>query len=425
VRRRLAAVTFAATLLIVVSLLVPLGLLVRRQAEARALSRAETDARSVATALAVAASFATAPMDAAAVTAVLGAFGSPAGVGVFFPDGTVVGTGESGDPDVAVARAGTAYTARTPTGAAVLVPVVTGGTVLVVRADVPAAELRRGVHQAWLVLALLGGLLIVVALAASDRLGRSLVDPVSALRTATTTLGTGDLTVRVDPAGPPELVAVGRAFNDLAERLEVLLQEEREAAADISHGLRTPVAALRLQVEAVADSQLRATLLEDVTDLEAAIGTVIREARNRGETGPAECDLGEIARERASFWGVLASDQGRPFEVTVPSHPCPVRVPPREVATALDTLLENVFAHTAVPAPIRVTVLPGAVLVVEDGGTGIDPAALARGASGASSTGLGLDIVRRIAERSGGSLQVGRSDLGGARVEIRLGRSAC
>ena len=419
-RRRLAAVTLGATLMIVVAFLVPLGLLVRRQAEDRALSRAESDARAVATALAVAASFAADPMDSAAVVAVLGAFGSPAGVGVFFPDGTVVGAGQSGDPDVAVARQGTAYTARTETGAAVLVPVFTGADVLVVRADVPAAELQRGVGRAWLVLGLLGGLLVLVAVAASDRLGRSIVDPVAALRKATATLGSGDLTVRIAPAGPPEIVAVGNAFNDLAERLDALLQEEREAAADVSHGLRTPVAALRLQVEAVSDLAMRATLLEDVAALERAIGSVIQEARSRGEAGPAECDLAAVTREGAAFWGVLAVDQGRPFAIEAPPHPCPVRVAPRDASTVLDTLLENVFAHTEPPAPIRVALLEGGVLVVEDGGGGFDATAIDRGASGARSTGLGLDIVRRIAERAGGALEVSRSDLGGARVEVRF-----
>jgi signal transduction histidine kinase len=98
---------------------------------------------------------------------------------------------------------------------------------------------------------------------------------------------------------------------------------------------------------------------------------------------------------------------------------------PGDVATVLDTLLENVFAHTAAPAPIRVTVLSGATLIVEDGGAGFDEAAIGRGASGGNSTGLGLDIVRRIAERGGGSLRVHRSDLGGALVEVRFARNAC
>ncbi|MBI5158066.1 MAG: HAMP domain-containing histidine kinase [Acidimicrobiia bacterium] len=353
-RRRLAIVTLGATALIVVSFLVPLGLLVRRQAEDRALSRAESDGRAVATAIAVAASFAAAPLDGPAVEAVLGAFGSPAGIGVFLPDGTVVGTGDPGDPDVGVARQGTAFTARTPDGAAVLVPVLTGGAVIVVRADVPTADLREGVTGAWLVLGLLAALLILVAIAAADRLGRSIVTPVASLRLATGALASGDLEARVVPSGPPEIIAVGKAFNDLAERLRGLLQAEREAAADISHGLRTPVAALRLQVESIPDRSIREALLDDVSALEASIGAVIREARSRGEEAPDHCDLARIVRERTAFWAVLAGEQGRPLTIDAPAT-LETHVTTRDATTVIDTLLENVFAHTAPPTAIRVT----------------------------------------------------------------------
>lgn len=419
-RRRLAAVTLGTTVLIVVSFLAPLGLLVRRQAEDRALSRAESDARSVATAIAVAASFAADPMDSAAITAVLGAFGSPEGIAVFLPDGTVTGVGDPDDPDVAVAKQGSAFTARTATGAAVLVPVLTGDEVLVVRADVPRSRLRQGVAEAWTFLGLLGALLILVAIAAADRLGRSIVAPVSSLRRATADLASGDLTARVTPGGPREIAQVGRAFNDLAERLRGLLQEERETAADISHSLRTPVTALRLQVEGLSDRATRDALLDDVSALEVAIGDVIREARHRGEDRPDACDLAAVVRDRAAFWEVLAREQGRPFTVAVPAT-TPAKVSARDVATVIDTLLENVFAHTAPPAGIRITVTANRVLSVEDGGAGFPASAIDRGTSGGRSTGLGLDIVRRIAERSGGSLAVERSGLGGARVIVELG----
>jgi signal transduction histidine kinase len=64
----------------------------------------------------------------------------------------------------------------------------------------------------------------------------------------------------------------------------------------------------------------------------------------------------------------------------------------------------------------------GGLLIVDDAGPGFPPAAqLGRGRSGAGSTGLGLDIVRRIAVDSGGSMSMDRSPSGGARVELRLG----
>ena len=92
----------------------------------------------------------------------------------------------------------------------------------------------------------------------------------------------------------------------------------------------------------------------------------------------------------------------------------------------IDALLENVFAHTdeRTPLAIGLTGSPGEPLrlEVEDGGTGIaHPDALDRGASTGDSSGLGLDIVRRTAEASGGSLELTTSArLGGARVVVRL-----
>jgi signal transduction histidine kinase len=422
VRRRLAVVALAVTALIVVSFVVPLGILVRRQAEDRELSRAEGDARSIATALAVTTAFGGTPADAATAAAVLDAFGMPPNAAIFLADGTVVGLGDPADSDVAVAREGTAFTADTPDGAAVLVPVITSDAVIVIRIAVPEEDLHEGVARAWLILGLLALLLIAVAVAAADRLGRSIVDPVARLRRATSSLAAGDLEARVRPDGPPEIAEVSRAFNDLAERLGDLLQAEREAAADVSHGLRTPLTALRLQVEGLSDPQARAQLTQDVTTLERAVDEVIREARSRSDEAVRHADLSASARSRAEFWSVLASEQRRRLTLDVPAVTVPIHTTPSDAVTVVDTLLDNVFTHT--PPGTDVVVRVDAVattLVVEDGGLGFDPAEQTRGTSGTTSTGLGLDIVRRIAERSGGSMIIGRSALGGAKIEIRFG----
>jgi signal transduction histidine kinase len=84
-------------------------------------------------------------------------------------------------------------------------------------------------------------------------------------------------------------------------------------------------------------------------------------------------------------------------------------------------LLGNVFAHTPQSAPFRVTV-SATGLVVEDGGPGIANAATAiqRGISSDGSTGLGLDIVARIARQAGGRVEISRSELGGARITLTL-----
>src|SRR5207248_371591 len=94
---------------------------------------------------------------------------------------------------------------------------------------------------------------------------------------------------------------------------------------------------------------------------------------------------------------------------------------------AVDALLGNVFAHTPEGSPLAVAlgVDDGglATIVVDDQGPGFSgTVAMERGVSGGGSTGLGLDIARRVAESAGGALTVSRSPLGGARVQLTLQR---
>ena len=417
-RRRLTFVTAAVTSLIIISFVVPLGILARRQAEDRALAVAERQAESIATALAVTGSFVGPAVSGSAAASVLDAFGSSAGVSIHLADGTVLGDGEVGDSDVAIARTGTAFTARTDDGAAVLVPILSGGATTVVRVDVAASELTEGVAAAWGVLAVLAVTLLTISLAAADRLGRSIVTPVAELRSAAARLGRGDLEARVTPAGPPEIAEVGRTFNELTRRLGGLLQAEREAAADLSHGLRTPLTALRLQVDSLGDGPDRLALLEDVARVESAVDKVIAEARTISASPPEALDLVAIARDRAGFWEPLAADQGRNLTTTLPDAPVLALAASQDPSIVLDTLLENVFAHTELGTDIRVEVHTDGRLSVCDAGSGIESGADRRGVSGSKSTGLGLDIVRRVAERNGGSFEVGRSELGGARITV-------
>ena len=112
-------------------------------------------------------------------------------------------------------------------------------------------------------------------------------------------------------------------------------------------------------------------------------------------------------------------------EMCIRDRPVPVRASPEDVAAALDALLENVFAHTPDGAALRVTVVAdpegGGTVTVEDAGPGLPTESARRGVSAGGSTGLGLDIARRTAESSGGSMRTGTGLLGGALVELDLG----
>jgi hypothetical protein len=154
---------------------------------------------------------------------------------------------------------------------------------------------------------------------------------------------------------------------------------------------------------------------------------IIGEGRRpvRTEINPG-CDLATVVADRAAFWSPLSEEQGRSFTTAIDIAHADVWVPEVDAGAMIDALLENVFSHTEDRVPVAIRLSQGdpsvVLLEVEDGGGGLaDPAAVERGASTGNSTGLGLDIVRRTAEASGGSFELAKPGaLGGARVVVRL-----
>jgi signal transduction histidine kinase len=285
------------------------------------------------------------------------------------------------------------------------------------------------VTRTWLVLAGLGVALLLLALLVADRLARSLTRPVTELAATANRLGSGDLSARVDPDGPPEVREVGVAVNRLAGRIGELLTAEREAAADLAHRLRTPLTALRLDADGLPAVH-RDRIVEGVDAVGRSVDEVISEARRTVREGVgAGCDATAVVAERVRFWSVLAEDERRTVDVALPPAPLPVRVAAGDLAAAVDALLGNVFAHTPEGCGFAVRVRPrdggGAVVAVADTGPGLaEPAvAVERGRSGGGSTGLGLDIARRTAEASGGALRLASSPAG-TEVTLELGPPA-
>jgi len=431
VRRRLALVSLAVVALVVVSLLLPLAVLVRNQAQDRALSRAEREAKSIAAAVAVLSSGPDVDTDdPELIQTVLDSFGSPDGISVILPSTEVIGEQFSVGVNLDRARSGSAFTARISSGAEVLVPVLvsdgpaSSSTAVVVRAFVPNEELRRGVVVAWIMLGGLGIFLIFVAVWAADRFGRSVVRPVTALSDAAHRLGRGELDSRVEPDGPEEIADVGIAFNTLARQLGDLLSAERESLADLSHRLRTPLAALRLQAGTLSNADEAAAILVDIEALEGAVDFLIEQARapDPDRTG-RRCDMSAVVRHRGPFWKVLADEQGRATTIRTSGGSLLVGIAADELGVIIDTLLENVFAHTPAGTSYSLTAhrtpRGEAVLVIEDDGPGFNQEdVMERGVSGAGGTGLGLDIVRRTVERHDGAVRIRRAVSGGARVEV-------
>ena len=211
----------------------------------------------------------------------------------------------------------------------------------------------------------------------------------------------------------------------MAERLSMLIAAERVMAADLPHRLRTPLTALRMNASALGPGQAAADTRLAIDRLEREVDLIIRAARRPAPDEPYGCDAAEVIAERFGFWSALAEDQARPCELHGTEEPAPVPLQRSDLAAAADSLIGNIFKHTPEGTAFAVTLHRGegaVLLLVGDAGRGIaDPdAALRRGSSGAGSTGLGLDIARRVAESTGGGLKIGVSALGGAQLQLRL-----
>jgi signal transduction histidine kinase len=300
--------------------------------------------------------------------------------------------------------------------------VLDGDRTAVVEVYVSDADLSRGVGTAWLALAGLAVLLVAGSTLVADRLGAQIVGATRKLAEGARAFGDGDLHARVDPEGPPELRDAARSFNRMAEQMVAFADAERELAADLSHRLRTPLTALRLDADAMPPGPIGERMRQAFDALDDEIEQIITAARrSAADRRPESTDLVEVVADRLAFWSVLAEDQRRPWRVTGGQEPVFLPVAESDVISAVDCLLGNVFQHTAEGTAFEVHVSARG-LVVDDAGPGItDPdRALRRGASGAGSTGLGLDIVRRVAEAAGGRLVIERGPLHGARIAIEL-----
>lgn len=418
--------SLATTALIVISLIVPLGLLVRRQAEDRARVATEQQARSAAALVALALTLEASPQSVENAAESLSS-----GVIVVLEDGTVIGDslpGQGSLVDIAMTEQAT-VTAVVDGGWEVALPVIGAGGITVVDAFATDAALTDGVTEAWLLLAFLGLLLIGLAILVADRLGQRFVRPIRDLAGAAHQMSEGDLDTRVglDSTSrvPPEITEVGAAFNTLAERLDQLLIEEREAAADLSHRLRTPLTSLRLQAETIDDAEDREDTLAQVDRIEAAIDRLIEISRSERSALPESCEMDVVVADRASFWRVLAEEQEREFELELGAGKSELGVSAEDLGVVIDTLVGNVFAHT--PPGTRFSITTGDTenrpwIVVSDHGHGFaDRSMVDRGVSGRGSTGLGLDIVRRTAELTGGHLDMNDRPGGGAVVHVWFG----
>ena len=253
---------------------------------------------------------------------------------------------------------------------------------------------------------------------------------------------TEDLSRRIEVTGDEEVARLARRFNEMLERLaasrdalDTSHEEQRRLIADASHELRTPVTSLRTNIELIAGGKLGADEVDDALaiaveqteELGDLIGDLMDLARGEAPgVEPEPVRLDEIVG--AAVERVRRHAPGTAFSVE--AAPCVVEGAPDRLARAVNNLLDNAAEHAG-GGPVEVEVRGGAVSV-RDHGPGIDPGEAdrlfdrfyrGRDARRRPGAGLGLAIVRQVAEAHGGSVRAANAPGGGAVFSLELGAS--
>ena len=284
------------------------------------------------------------------------------------------------------------------------------GAVRAVRPDDAAA---REAHRAWLVLGGVALGIIAAAVLAAVLIGRRLAAPLERLAASARWLGEGDFAARAPHTGIPEVDAVSAALDTTALRLDDLVARERAFSADASHQLRTPLQALRIELEAMelrgqAPPELPAALAQ-VDRLQSTADTLLAVARDAPRPA-ALTDVGSVLDGIETRWRGPLAKAGRPLRVRISSPRQRVRASGAVVAEVLDVLVDNAHKHGAGAVTVGARHIGGYVSFdVADEGTGFgaDPeASFARRAGSADGHGIGLALARSLAHAEGGRLAV-------------------
>ena len=282
----------------------------------------------------------------------------------------------------------------------------------------PSSTVLVHVVFIWAGMAGLAATAVTVAWLVGRRQARRLARPLEDLQESALRLGDGDFSVRTRRGGVEEIDAVGAALDATAMRLDDLLAKERAFSADASHQLRTPLAGMRLRLEAALERSdvdprpaIAATLV-DADRLEAIIDELLTLARagQSAPSGPVDLDtlLGELSPE----WGARLALHGRDLDVRVDAGAPAARASSAAVRQVLGVLVDNATTHGRGTVTVAVREASGAVAVdVCDEGPGVhdvESVLFSRQADRRDGHGIGLALARRLVEAEQGRLTLTR-----------------
>ncbi|MFJ8535695.1 sensor histidine kinase [Streptomyces sp. NPDC093591] len=282
---------------------------------------------------------------------------------------------------------------------------------------------------------------LAVAAVVGAGVARRLTRPLRQLNDTASKFSDGDLTARSPVTGPKETQTLARTLNQAGERLDTLIAAQRIFVADASHQLRTPLTALRLSLDNIADGVDDDFVREDVEQATAEVVRMSRLvngllvlARAEAKVSAAEpLALADIVRERLSVWRPAADERG----VTITLRGSAdgrllVLTSPGQLEQVLDNVLSNALEVSPDGGTITVRVEPRGdevVLSVDDEGPGMSDAEKSRafdrfwrgqGLTGKAGSGLGLAVVKQLVTDDGGTVALGDAPGGGLSVRISL-----
>lgn len=256
---------------------------------------------------------------------------------------------------------------------------------------------------------------------------RQISRPLRRLEFAARELGRGDAPGALKETGTQELIAVTRAFNQMARDIHQLEQDRTMLLAGISHDLRTPLTRIRLSTEFLSDDyeELRDGIIRDTEDMDEIIAQFISFVRDGRDERSEPGDLNALARSAGDAAAITPGDVR--FELgDIP----PVPFKPLAMKRLVRNLIENALRYAGPPVTIRTRIEDTfVVLSVLDEGPGISEGDMPRlfqpftrgdSARGGRGTGLGLAIVKRIAEMHRARISLHNRPEGGLEARLRI-----
>jgi signal transduction histidine kinase len=300
-------------------------------------------------------------------------------------------------------------------------------TVPVVRGTQLVTTFYRPPSPPWPIETFIAALAAIVTTSlAAAFVARRVARPLSELSAAATTVAQGGLAPHVPEEGPEDVRHAAAAFNAMTDQVSRTLESQRQLLSAVGHDLRTPITAMRINIEFVNDAELRERLERNLEELQELTEAVLSAAKGAGGEPMRHVDIAALVESLCAD----LIDMGKPV-TWLPHDPVPMNCRPNEIRRAVRNLIENAIAYGEEATVSIQRRGPGYEIVVEDKGPGIPEADRQRvfepfvrletsRNTETGGTGLGLTLVKAIAAGHGGTVILENRAEGGLRARLYL-----